>query len=374
MGWRGGALAALTWLAGCSSTGDPAGPGDPAPVGLLALNSVGQTIRGYQVDESIAPSGTIVDLGGLFDGNALDVLDDLAVTTESSFGGDRALAVDLTGVGSVTPIPFGESNVNPSKPFAVVERSSAVVERSSAFVGGRGTNAVYEIPLAPPGAAPVVFASAAGEFVEKVVVANGRLFAVDANLDDAGGTFEPLGNSRIGVYTLDGARVEVLDALGLQASDAVVSAGRVVVLNAGSLSPSFEPEGNGSLVVIDPATLAVSGPFALGGNGVSLEDGADGDVYVTVTSDFQEISLLRFDPSGATFVNGPTNPVDTRDAAGASVSCWVATALADGRLVCATFSFEQAGQLYLMAADGAFSGVASGGFGTTDLEITGSQP
>ena len=167
---------------------------------------------------------------------------------------------------------------------------------------------------------------------------------------------------------------DLLHALGLQASDAVLSGGRVVVLNAGSLTPSFAPENNGSLTVIDPTTLDVSGPFPLDGNGVSLEDGADGDVYVTVTSDFLEIRTLRFDTASETFVNGPGNPIETRDASGAAVSCWVATALADGRIVCATFSFEQAGQLYLMAADGASSGVAAGGVGTTDLEIVISQP
>ncbi len=290
----------------------------------------------------------------------------MAVTTESTFGGDRVLAVDLLE-GTVVPIGFEVENVNPSKPFAVDSRSSA-------FVGGRGTNSLYEVPLAPPGATPILFASDVGEFVEKVVVTNGRVFAVDSNIDDAGGTFEPLGNSRVAVYGFDGALVQVLDTRGLQASDAVLSAGKIVVLNAGSLSPTFEPERNGSLVVIDPAGLTVSGPFPLEGNGVSLEDGADGRVYVTVTSDFVDIRLLAYDASSEAFVNGPANPIATRDGAGAGVPCWVATALSDGRLVCAPFSFEQAGQLYLMASDGSFVATTTGGFGTTDLEIVTSQP
>ncbi len=359
-------LVAAALLTDCSSTNDPVGPGDPPPAGILTLQSVGQTIRAYEAGEMIVPAGTAIDLGGLFDGNAMDLLDGLAVTTESTFGGDRVLAINLAD-GTVVPIGFEVGNVNPSKPHAVESRSSA-------FVGGRGTNSLYEIPLAAPGTAPIVFASDVGEFVEKVVVTNGRVFAVDSNIDDAGGSFEPLGNSRIAVYGLDGTLVRVVDALGLQASDAVLSAGQIVVLNAGSLSPTFEPEGNGSLAVVDPATLAVAGPFALGGNGVSLEDGADGLVYVTATSDFNEIRLLRFDASSNAFINGPTDPIDTRDAAGAGVACWVATALSDGRLVCATFSFAQAGQLYLMAADGGFLSASTGGFGTTDLEIVTSQP
>lgn len=336
------------------------------PTGLLALQSVGQTIRPYEAGEGIAPDGAAIDLGGLFDGNAMDLLGDLAVTTESTFGGDRVLAVDLVD-GAVVPIGFDTENVNPSKPFAAESRGSA-------FVGGRGSNSLYEIPLETPGTAPIVFATDVGEFVEKVVVANGRVFAVDSNIDDAGGTFEPLGNSRVAVYGLDGTSVAVLDARGLQATDAVLSAGKIVVLNAGSLTPTFEPEGNGNLVLIDPSSLSVSGPFALEANGVSLESGADGHVYVTVTSDFVELRLLRFDAASEAFIDGPADPIDTRDASGAAVPCWVATALEDGRLVCATFSFEQAGELYLLSSAGGFLASSAGGFGTTDLEIVTTQP
>lgn len=357
----------LTTFAGCSSDGgDPTGPGptDP-PAALLALHSVGQTMQGYVVFEEISPSGGAIDLGGLFDGEAMSVggtvTDLTAVVTESDFGGDRALVVDVPTRSSV-PVTFPDETVNPSKPFVVESRGSA-------FVGGRASNSVYELSITSPGTVPVVFARDVGEFIEKVIVANDRVFVIDSNIDDVDFTFEPLGNSRVVVFETDGDLVQVIELPGQQATNAVLSAGRIVVLNAGTLGPAFEPEGNGSLAVIDPASLQLSGPFPLGGNGVSLEEGADGHVYVAVTSDFVSIRTLRFDPTGPGYVDGPQNPIQTRDAAGAEISCWAVTALSDERLICATFSFEQAGELFLLSADGAFIDSTPGGFGTTDLEI-----
>ena len=358
----------LATLAGCSSDGgDPTGPGagDP-PAALLALHSVGQTMRGYEVREEISPSGAAIDLGGLFDGDAMavggDVTDLTAVVTESVFGGDRALVVDVPSRSSVA-VTFPDETVNPSKPFVVESRGSA-------FVGGRASNSVYELSITAPGTPPTVFALDVGEFIEKVVVTNDRVFAIDSNIDDVGFTFEPLGFSRVVVYDMEGAHVRDIELKdGFQATNAVLAGGRIVVLNAGTLSPTFVPEGNGNLSIIDPATLQVSGPFPLGGNGVSLEDGADGHVYVAVTTDFVDLFTLRFDPAAPGFVNGPTNPIATRDATGEAIPCWVTTAIADGRLVCGTFRSAEAGDLFLLGADGSFLDVVEGGFGTTDLEI-----
>lgn len=362
---RGARLAALAaaagTLAGCSSGDVPTGPGDPPIASVLALHSVGQTLQRYEVGERLAVGGS-VDLGPLFDGNGMDALGSIAVTTESDFGGDRVWIVDLEA-GTTTGVGFAEQGVNPSRPVLVPSRSSA-------FVAGRGSNAIYEIPLGVPDSPPGVLARDAGEFVEKVLAADGRLFAIDSNIDDAGGTYEPLGPSRVVVFELDGREVADLELpAGFQAIDAVRSGGLVVVLNAGTLTPAFAPEGNGSLAVIDPTTLEVSGPFLLGGNGVSLEDGADGYVYASVTSDFVNLRTLRFDPAREAFLNGPSDPVATRDASGSPVACWVTTALADGRLLCATFRFEESGAIFLLQADGAFIDRVQGGFGTTDLEI-----
>jgi hypothetical protein len=359
---------ALPLFVGCAS-GDsgPTGPGGGQVTVVWALNSIGQTIRIFEIGEGISPLGLAVDLGGLFDGVSMDVAFPLAVTSESSFGGDRAIVADLES-GGTTPVAFPEPQgdpVNPSRPFVLQGASEAIV-------GGRGTNSIYRFSLDPPGTSAIVLARDAGEFVEKVVVANGRVFAIDSNIDDAGGTFEPLGNSRVAVFDLEGgAAVAMLVLPGFQATDAVLSGGKLVVLNAGTLTPTFEPEGNGTLAVVDPvAPFQVSGPFPLGGNGVSLEEGADGRVYVTVTNDFAgPIRTLSFDVGANGFVRGPDDPIRTRDAAGADISCWVATSLADGRLLCATFRTDQAGTIYLLNADGSFISSTAGGFGTSDLEI-----
>ncbi len=333
---------------------------------VWALNSIGQTIRTFEIGEGISPLGLAVDLGGLFDGVSMDVAFPLAVTSESSFGGDRAIVADLES-GGRTPVAFLEPQgdpVNPSKPFVLQGMSEAIV-------GGRGTKSIYRFSLDPPGTSAIVLARDAGEFVEKVVVTNGRVFAIDSNIDDAGGTFEPLGNSLVAVFDLEGGAVATLVLPGFQATDAVLSGGKLVVLNAGTLTPTFEPEGNGTLAVVDPVPpFQVSGPFPLGGNGVSLEDGADGRVYVTVTNDFAgPIRTLSFDVGANGFVRGPEDPIPTRDDAGADISCWVATSLADGRLLCATFRTDQAGTIYLLNADGSFISSTAGGFGTSDLEI-----
>ncbi|MEE9577477.1 MAG: hypothetical protein V3W35_08705 [Gemmatimonadota bacterium] len=357
----------LPLFVGCAS-GDsgPTGPGGDEVVVVWALNSIGQTIRTFEIGEGISPLGLDVVLEGLFDGVAMDVAFPLAVTSESSFGGDRAIVADLES-GGTTAVPFLEPSgdlVNPSKPFVLQGTSEAIV-------GGRGTNSIYRFSIDPPGTPATVLARDAGEFVEKVVVTNGRVFAIDSNIDDAGGTFEPLGNSRVAVFDLEGGPVADFPLPGFQATDAVLSGGKLVVLNAGTLTPTFEPEGDGTLAVVDVVPpFQVSGPFPLGGNGVSLEDGADGRVYVTVTNDFAgPIRTLSFNVGTNGFVRGPDDPIRTRDDAGADISCWVATSLADGRLLCATFRTDQAGTLYVLNADGSFVSSTPGGFGTSDLEI-----
>ena len=364
---------ALPLFVGCgSSDSGPTGPTGPGGPGggevavVWALNSIGQTIRTFEIGEGISPLGVAVVLEGLFDGVAMDVAFPLAVTSESSFGGDRAIVADLES-GGTTAVAFLEPSgdpVNPSKPFVLQGTSEAIV-------GGRGTNSIYRFSLDPAGTPAVVLARDAGEFVEKVVVANGRVFAIDSNIDDAGGTFEPLGESRVAIFDLEGGAVDDFPLPGFQATDAVLSGGKLVVLNAGTLTPTFEPEGNGTLAVVDPVPpFQVSGPFPLGGNGVSLEDGADGRVYVTVTNDFAgPIRTLSFDVGANGFVRGPDDPIPTRDDAGADISCWVVTSLADGRLLCATFRTDQAGTMYLLNADGSFVSSTAGGFGTSDLEI-----
>jgi hypothetical protein len=78
-------------------------------------------------------------------------------------------------------------------------------------------------------------------------------------------------------------------------------------------------------------------------------------------------SLVSFDPAAGSFVASPSAPIDVRGAAGDDVSCWTATALADGRLLCVTFSVVEAGRLLLLDDDGSAIDEIPSGFGSTDL-------
>jgi hypothetical protein len=78
------------------------------------------------------------------------------------------------------------------------------------------------------------------------------------------------------------------------------------------------------------------------------------------------VNLLRFDPVGGAFVNGPADPITITGQDG-RVDCWAATGLSDGRIVCVTFSFAEAGRLVLADSGGGFIDEVTSGFGSTDV-------
>jgi hypothetical protein len=79
--------------------------------------------------------------------------------------------------------------------------------------------------------------------------------------------------------------------------------------------------------------------------------------------------VLVLDPSTGHFLRGPDDPLVPRDAAGERVDCWTVTALADGRLLCATFRYDRAGRLLLLDREGSALDELPSGFGTTDLAV-----
>ena len=349
-------------LSGCGN-----GATEPVPSSgedLFVLNSTGQTLASFSVQQTLEASGSPIDLGAGFDGDAFDRMGGFAVTTVSSFGGSRVLFVDL-GTGrlltSVFPAPEADL-ANPS--------TASFDPQGSAWVGGRGSDAIYRVNPGDSEAQRV--ASNVGTFVEKVVPVGDRLYVVDANIDDDGGSYTPLGPGRIVVMSRSGGDLGVIDLPpgAFDPTDAVEAAGQLIVLAAGTFDPgTFLPANDGSLVSIDLGSGAASPPVALRANGVSLELGADGLVYVTATSDYQTLNLLRFDPASGSFTRGPSDPISVRGADGHRVDCWSATALVDGRIVCATFSFVESGRLVLGDEGGAFIDEIESGFGTTDLAI-----
>lgn len=344
---------------------DPTGPPATSGFDVLALNSTGQTLALYEVrGNEILPAGQAMDLGAGFDGDGLATSGDRAASAVSSFGGSSLVLVDLAA-GSVNRALFPGPDaalVNPSRP--------SFDSGDSIWVGGRGSDAVYRLDPGAPEATLV--ASDVGTFVERVIPDGARLYAIDANLDDDGLTYAPRGPGRVVELDRSGSvrGVTLLPADTPNPSDGLLVGGRLIVLAGGSFDPEdFTPNSDGALIVVDPASRQVIATRPLDANGVRLSLGEDGKAYVTTTADYLTLNLLRFDPVRGDFERGPADPVETVDADGATLNCWTATALEDGRVLCATFRTDAPGRLLLLRSSGRALSETSAGFGTTDLAI-----
>ncbi len=342
--------ALLTVVGACGDDGPTEPPGSTR-YDILVLNSTGQTLAPFFVDgDVILTSGSPTDLGAGFDGDAVTVSSRYAVSAISSFGGSRLSIVDLVS-GGVTQATFQGPDaalVNPSR--ATLDAGDTV------WVGGRGSDAVYRLD---PGDAEAILVSAGvGEFVERVVP--GDL------------TWAPLGPGRVVVLSRTGVILDTIElpASALNPSDAVLASGRLIILAGGTFDPTtFAPNGDGAIVIVDPAGRTVTSTQPLQANGTSIALGADGLVYLTTTTDFVSLDLLRFDPRSGSFDRGPSNPIPSTDLAGDPVDCWTSTAVADGRILCATFRSDAPGRLLLLSSAGQALSETASGFGTTDIGI-----
>lgn len=359
-------LVAGAALGGCNSLDGPTnGNGGPDLLGdVVVLNSVGKTFTQYDVDGTITPVGPARALPPNFDGDAMDVLDRLFVSTISSFGGSRVVFADLTtGETSIASFP-GTVEANPSRPTIIIDIRGNV----GTLVAGRGTNAIYIV--FPGGAEAQAIATDVGTFVQRVLPAGNFLFALDANLDDDGGTFEPLGNSKILVIDLlTGSLDSEIDIPGAKGAVDALFTGEteVLVLAGGTFGADFSPNGDGLVALVNVAVEIVAKSFDLGGNGISIRPGADSQVYITRTTDFVDIDVLSWNSSVRNFVRGPDNPIEPKDSDGSKLACWAVSALFDGRLLCVTFDVVQSGRLVLLDEDGQYIAEAASGFGSTDL-------
>ncbi|MFQ5688953.1 MAG: hypothetical protein ACE5HQ_01610 [Gemmatimonadota bacterium] len=362
-------LIAGTSLAALAGCGTSAGVNPPPRTdfgSVFVLNSVGKTIGRFSVGEGLSVAAPDIVLPENFDGDAIDVFSPLFVTTISSFGGSQLIFGSLEN-GSQLQVAFQGAGtaVNPGKATLSVNVAGEV----NAWVAGRGTNQVFR--ATPNQAVASLVSQDVGEFVERVLPGGNVLVLVDANLDDEGGTFQPLGDARVIVINVtSGLQVAAFSLPGsVNARDAIFTEDRLTVMASGGFDANFMPVGNGTLVQTRPSASAVVETLPLGGNGLSLEAGKNGRVYVTTTLDFQSIQVLMFNPSTGDWVRGPDNPIQPVDVNGADIACWVATAMADGRLLCATFSTAAPGRLYLLDSNGAEISSITSGFGSTDIAL-----
>ena len=356
--------AMLTVVGACGDDG-PTEPPSSTRYDILVLNSTGQTLAPFFVDgDVIRTAGSPTDLGAGFDGDAVTVSSRYAVSAISSFGGSRLSIVDLVS-GGVSQASF------PGPAAALVNPSRATLDAGdTVWVGGRGSDAVYR--LDPGASEAILVAAGVGEFVERVIPGDGELYAIDANLDDDGLTWAPLGPGRVVVLSRTGVVLETIElpANALNPSDAVLASGRLIILAGGTFDPTtFAPNGDGAIVTVDPAGRTVTSTQLLQANGTSIALGADGLVYLTTTTDFVSLDLLRFDPRSGNFDRGPSNPIPSTDLAGDPVDCWTSTAVADGRILCATFRSDARGRLLLLSSAGQALSETASGFGTTDIGI-----
>jgi len=360
------------WTAACNSVSN--GPNGPPPAGgadVIVLNRTSRTIQQFTTDgESITSSGSAFTLPSTYDGMAFDISLDLFVTTSSAGSGQVIWGSLDTGEMVTTGFP-GAGVADPGRPTLVVDVGGNV----GAMVPARARNSAF---IAFPGQAnAALLAGDIGEYVQRVLPFGNLLISVDANLDDTGGTLEPLGATRLEYSNfLTGSFFDELDLTGsVGATDVSFLGDELVVLAGGTLDAGMLPEGNGTLVLVNALGRGVEETLPVEGNGLHIEGGRDGLAYITRTrgAGTFDSDVLSFSFSTGTWVRGPANPIQPKDSDGSDLdTCRVTSALTSGRLLCATFdpaAPDAPGRLVLMQSDGTFIADVSIGAGATDIAI-----
>lgn len=368
--WVCHAVVAAT-LVGCNESTTGNGPAEPVEGDIIVLNSLSRTIQQFNlIDGQLAQFEQPIGLPANFDGNALDFVQELFVTTTSAFGGSQIIFGSLsTGEQLITTFPGADPTLaDAGRPTLAIDAAGNVI----ALVPARARDDAY---IAFPGQSTAqLLAGGIGEFVERTLPFGEFILAVDANLDDDGGTFQPLGPPRVSLHRF--VTGEFFDDVSIAgstgATDALLLLDEIVVLSGGGLEPgTFQPEGDGTLVVINVNDRGIQDQLALGGNGLSLEAGRDGLGYIVRTKGAGtfETDVLTFNFSSLTFERGPANPIQPLDSDGSDLTCRVVSALQSGQLLCATFEAGAQGRLVLLTADGAYLHEATIGVGATDMAL-----
>ena len=365
-----GALA--VFLAGCGDSNGtgPDGPDvvRPEQSEFAVLNSISGTLQQFnRIDGEIVPFGRDIQLGADYNGQAADFIQDLWVTAWDTPEGSKILFGSFSTAEQTMAVFPNNAIADPGKPTVIFDAGGTV----GALIPARALDAVYVTFPGTPMAQVAV--EGVGTFVERVIPAGQFLVSVDGNLDDEDGGREPLGPPRIVLHEFISG--SYFDELRLPEStvgvtEAIVLEDKMLLLAGGGADPlTSAPLGDGNLVEIDMTARAVQDVNSLGGNGISMEAGRDGLVYIVRTKgvDATETDVLTFSFAVRAWVNGPENPIQPRDRDGSNLNCRVAAAFLDGQLLCATYVTAGQGRLVLLSATGEFIDEAPIGAGTTDI-------
>jgi len=339
---------------------------------IIVLNSLSRTVQQFNIEgQTLVPFGTTFNLPPNYDGVAIDLLSELMVTTTSALNGSQIVWGDLsTGTTIITGFPGAQGSLaDPGRATLIVDVSGTI----GALVAARAENTLYIAFPSQQNAS--VITDQAGEFVERILPFGNFLFALDSNLDDAGGTFASLGDARIKAFRLqDGSLFDDFELTGAKnVTDALVFNDQFFVLAGGTFTTNpFAPAGDGTMVVVNAPDRGVREVRSLQGNGLSIEAGLDGLAYVTRTvgTSFDETDVLTFNFFSENFERGPSNPIKPKNADGSSLNnCRATTALFDKRILCVTFEGTAQGRLVLMDQNGGFIDEAPIGAGATDIIV-----
>jgi hypothetical protein len=277
--WR---VALLLLCAACADTNAPA----PEPTeALLVVNSTGNTLSIVPVDN---PSAAVqVPLGGT---TPTPVgLSAFGRTAIVPLGLDNAVAVvDLIEAKVMRRVPLPDNSG---------ATGSAIVDDSIAFVANPNLNTVSRVNYQEG----TTVEQSVGAYPDGIIFARGRIFVLNANLDE---TFNPAGPSAL--IVLDPTSLQRLDSIpltgpgnagfGVEGGD-----GLLYIMNTGSFF-----SGEGRLSVVDPVSLSELASFAGFGTGPGglATDGVS-RLYV---SSFAE-GLMEFDTETNQLLRGAGNGV-----------------------------------------------------------------
>lgn len=370
-GWIG--IGVLVAAAACGDSGGtgPDGPDVVTPdrSDVAILNSISGTLQQFnRIDDRLVPFGRDIQFGADFRGHTADFIQDLWVTAWDTPTGTKVLFGSFTTEEQTMATFPGNAIVDPGKPTVVFDAGATV----GALIPARALDALY---VAFPGTPLAqVAVEQVGTFVQRAIPAGQFIVSVDGNLDDEQGG-APLGPPRVAFhYFINGSYFDqlLLPDGTAGATEAIVLEHRMALLASGGVdSLTSAPLGDGHLLEIDMSARRVQDVNPLGGQGVSMEAGRDGRLYIVRTkgSGSTETDVLRYSFAIHDFERGPENPIQPRDRDGSNLSCRVAAGFLDGEMLCATYEAAGQGRLILLSAEGEFIDDVPIGAGATDIML-----